>query len=115
MCNRNTRRCILKGGMEMDKEKIITYLECGISLESVVKEMANSTGDSGFIEKVEHLLNLQQFPTKEKDLRFKFDNLAEKINMLDEHIKQGLDENIAMSIGEKYFKTLKRLEKAMIK
>ncbi|MGL5764301.1 MAG: hypothetical protein ACRCX8_01540 [Sarcina sp.] len=98
----------------MNKEKIITYLESGISLESVVKEMASSTGDNVFIDKVNGLLKLQQFPSKEKDLHFKYDNLAEKINMLDDHLKQGLDKEYAMRLAEKYFKTLKRLEKAML-
>lgn len=94
----------------MDKKKIINYLESGISLESVVKELISDENDQEFKNKVDQLLELQQYPDKKKDLELKQYILNKKFEMLDDYFKlDHYDDNYIECLGVKYLKTLQRL------
>lgn len=98
----------------MNKEKIIEYLESGISLESVVLELV-SEQDKEFQDQVKKLLEIQTFQDKKKDLDLKFHVLTEKINMLDHYIKQGHNTEYYLHLANKYWITVQRMQKAINK
>lgn len=96
------------------KSKILKYIEYGIDDKIILLEMIRATGDDGFIRQCEQLIGLQT-PLIAKDLEQKFEKVANKINSLDEHLKDGEDESLIMDLANKHYNTLRKIEIEMSK
>lgn len=101
---------------DQDKNKALKYLANGIDYRVIIMDMARATKDEQFINKCHELIKLQSYADRKKDLEMKILQTLEKIDILDSHLKQGLlDEDYIMQFANDYFKTVKRIEKELIK
>lgn len=100
--------------MTKEMRKIITWMEHGVDDRIILLEMIRSTGNTEFIRKCEHLVELQT-PSKQLDLQQKFERVANKINSFDEHLKSGASETLINDLADKHYSTLKKIEAEIAK